>query len=88
MIQEPISPLKPNLAQVRDQFENWRKTRQKRTAIPEALWDAAVSLSKDYSTLQISKALRLHYTTLKNRIQAEHRGSHPRSNLWPCFCGT
>ncbi|MBW1767331.1 MAG: hypothetical protein JRJ65_09810 [Deltaproteobacteria bacterium] len=85
MIQEPIQPLTPNLAQVRDQFENWRKTRQKRTAIPDALWEAAVSLSKDYPTLQISKALRLHYTTLKNRIQAEHRDSHPRSNCGPAF---
>ena len=37
MIQEPIPSLKPTLEQVRDQFENWRKTRQKRTAVPEAL---------------------------------------------------
>jgi len=85
MIQEPIPPLKPSVAQVRDQFENWRKTRQKRTAIPEALWEAAVSLSRDYPILQISKALRLNYTTLKNRVQAAHSGSQPRSKCGPAF---
>ena len=85
MIQEPIPPLEPRLAQVRDQFENWRKTRQKRTAIPEALWEAAVSLSRDYPTLQISKALRLNYTTLKNRVQAAHSGFFQRTGAGSAF---
>ncbi len=85
MIQEPIPSLKPTLEQVRDQFENWRKTRQKRTAVPEALWERAVSLSSDYPILQISKALRLNYTALKNRVQASNGGSHPKSNSGPAF---
>ncbi len=85
MIQEPIPPLKLSLAQVRDQFENWRKTRQKRTAIPEALWEVAVSLSRDYPTLQISKALRLNYTTLKNRVQAARSGLFQRTGAGSAF---
>ena len=85
MIRDPIPTLKPTLEEVRDQFENWRKTRERRTAIPEALWEAAVGLSEDYPTLQISKALRLNYTALKNRAQASHSGSSPRADYGPAF---
>ena len=74
MIQNPIPILKPTLEEVRDQFESWRKSRERRTAIPEALWDAAVILSKEHSTFQISKALRLNFTSLKNRVQASNSG--------------
>ena len=77
MIGDPIPILKPTLEEVRDEFENWRKSRRKRTAIPEALWQAAVSLSGDYPTLKISKALRLNYTVLKNRVQASNTDSGP-----------
>lgn len=57
----------PTLEAVEKQFESWRKTRQPRSPIPEDLWQAAISLSKDYSTYEISKALHLSYTKLKQR---------------------
>jgi len=60
---------KPTLEVIREQFKTWRKTREKRTPIPDALWDAAVSLSPRYSLYQIVKALRLNYNDLKCRIQ-------------------
>jgi len=85
MTRDPIPSLKPTLEEVLDEFENWRKTRKKRTPIPEALWESAVSLSEDYPTLQISKALRLNYTTLKNRVQATHSGFSPRTASGPDF---
>ena len=85
MIQDPTPTLKPSIEKVRDQFESWRKSRERRTAIPEALWEAAVRLSEDYSTLQISKSLRLNYTALKNRVQASHSGSSPRTGSGPAF---
>ena len=31
MIRNPIRTLKPTLKEVRDQFENWRKTREKQS---------------------------------------------------------
>jgi len=85
MIQDPTPTLKPSLEEVRDQFKSWRKSRERRTAIPETLWEAAVSLSEDYPTLQISKSLRLNYTALKNRVQASHSGSSPRTGSGPAF---
>jgi len=58
------------LKQVQVQFENWRKTRKSRGLIPEALWDAAISLAGPYSLHQISKGLRLNQTSLKERMKA------------------
>ena len=58
------------LEEVRDQFEHWRLSREKRSAIPDALWQAAISLFPKNSFCQISKALRLNYTDLKHRIEA------------------
>ena len=58
------SPLK----QVQEQFEHWRRTRRKRSAIPDTLWEAAVSLFPNYSLYRISKVLRLNYTDLKHRV--------------------
>jgi len=58
------------LEEIRDQFEHWRRSREKRSVIPDALWQAAILLFPKYSFCQISKALRLNYTDLKHRIEA------------------
>ena len=58
------------LEEVRDQFEHWRRSREKRSVIPDALWQAAILLFPKYSFCQISKALRLNYTDLKHRVEA------------------
>ena len=54
--------------EVREKFALWRRERDKRGAIPELLWDAAVSLYPKYSVHQISKTLRLNHTQLKRRV--------------------
>ena len=64
----PSAP-KPTLEEVRDRFETWRKHRRSRGPIPEALWEAAVELCGDHRIFQVSSALRLSYTDLKNRVQ-------------------
>jgi len=66
-----LADQKPTVEQVRDQFEQWRNTREKRTDIPTELWQAAISLAKHTSVYQISKALRLNYTDLKHRVEAQ-----------------
>ena len=55
------------LEQVRQQFEAWRQSRKKRTAIPQHLWTAAVGLTERYSICHVSKALGLNYTALKSK---------------------
>ena len=66
----PQSETIPTLKQVREQFSVWRKSRGKRSAIPDALWQAAVNLCQDHSISKISSTLRLNHTVLKQRVQA------------------
>jgi hypothetical protein len=56
------------LDQVREQFEQWRQSREKRGSIPDTLWEAAASLHPQYSLHQISKALRLNHTKFRQRV--------------------
>ncbi len=73
-----LSGKKPAIEDVKDQFENWRQTRENRGRIPDRLWEAAVSLCQTHSISQVSKTLRLNHTDLKLRVQA------CRSNCQPC----
>ena len=68
---------KSRLEQVQEQFEHWRRSREKRGAIPDALWQAAIMLFPDYGLHRISKALRLNYTDLKHRVNAPRSTSEP-----------
>ena len=60
--------ISPTLESVRHQFEIWRKRRRCRGQIPEGLWQAAVKLCRDRSIFEVSRALRLNYNGLKNRV--------------------
>jgi hypothetical protein len=71
---------KSRLEQVQEQFEHWRQSRGKRTAIPDALWQAAVMLFPDYALHRISKALRLNYSDLKQHVNA-HRSTGGASEV-------
>ena len=57
------------LDEVRAQFEQWRNSRDKRKAIPQALWEAAASLYPAHSLHRISKTLRLNHSKLKQFVQ-------------------
>ena len=65
------------LEQVRQQFEYWRRTREKRCPIPGKLWQAAESLYPENSLYHICKALRLNYTDLKGRIEEKQPACIP-----------
>jgi len=66
-----------NLEKVCRQFEYWRQSRKKRCPIPEQLWQGAESLYPEYSLYHISKALRLNYTDLKQRIEPKQSAFIP-----------
>lgn len=59
----------PTLKDVHHQFDEWRKTRTKRTPIPESLWDAAMSLVPEHSVYQVAKCLHLDFKILKERVR-------------------
>ena len=49
-------------------IEHWRKTRQKRSPMPEALWNAAVQLAQRDGVYSISRALQVNYQSLQARL--------------------
>jgi hypothetical protein len=73
---------KPILEAVRSQFQAWRKRRHCRGPIPESLWQAAVGLCREHSICEVSRALRLNYSRLKDQVtpaegRGRTRGQHP-----------
>jgi len=59
------------LEEVRERFEQWRDSRNKRGRIPDALWQAAATLYPAYSLHQISRTLHLNHTKLKQCIHEQ-----------------
>lgn len=60
---------KQRLETVQAQFSDWRKNRKKRDRIPVSLWAAAASLADCFSINEVSKALRLNHSSLKDHIE-------------------
>ncbi len=62
------TPTKPaTFAEVRARFQLWRETREKRTAVPEELWQAAVDLWPQHSLSKLARSLGIDYRQLKER---------------------
>lgn len=61
MIPEPIAQLQQQLAQ-------FRSVNPPRSKLPDALWQSAVVLAKQYGIWQTAKPLRLDYMGLKKRL--------------------
>ena len=59
------------LESVRRRFECWRKTRPTHSRIPDSLWAAAVTAAGRYGICRTSRVLRLHYYTLKDRVEEQ-----------------
>jgi hypothetical protein len=69
-----------SLEEVRTRFETWRRAKKPHNRIPKSLWAAAVEVCKQHPTYQVSQALRLNYTELKQRTARANSGSdtqHP-----------
>ena len=68
MKQEMATGAKPALETIKDKFDYWRETREKRSEVPKVLWQAAVKLTAEYSISRISRTLGLDYSELKRRV--------------------
>ena len=82
---EPLLQAEPALADLAEQFEQWRRTRATvQERIPPPLWDQAVVLTTMLPCSQVAKRLRLSPTDLKKRclvrqgsVVAETASPHP-----------
>src|SRR5260370_2972965 len=61
LIPEPI-------VQLQRQLDQFRSTQQRRTRLPESLWQAAVELARQYGVYSVAHPLRLDYMGLKKRL--------------------
>lgn len=52
---------------LRDRIEAWRSMRPRTRAMPEALWDEAVSMARERGISRIARALGLSFDALKRR---------------------
>jgi len=74
------------LEEVRRQFEDWRRTRERRTRIPEPLWRAATETAAVVGVYQTAKTLGINSGSLKKRVKevavdgARNGGRRPRAS--------
>ncbi len=58
------------LDRVHRRFERWRRTRPRRSPIPDALWALALAAARAHGLHQTARTLRLNHTALKQRLRA------------------
>lgn len=71
------------LETVKNQLERWRETRVKGNRIPQPLWDAIRSLTKQYTYSQIASELKInpHHLQAKMEQQSQHVSPLSKSNF-------
>ena len=75
-------PIPEPIAELQRQLDQFRSTRQRRTKLPESLWQAAVELARQHGVYSVAQPLRLDYMGLKKRLEPS---SHRRKALRPAF---
>jgi hypothetical protein len=74
-------PVPEPIVQLQRQLDQFRSTQQRRTKLPESLWQAAVELARQHGVYSVAQPLRLDYMGLKKRLgePSSHRRKAPRS---------
>lgn len=79
MGRKPRHTRTPRIEQISEKIEHWRKTRLRRTRMPDELWQAAVALAHEHGVYATARDLRLSYDGLKTRLEATPtRGARQR----------
>jgi hypothetical protein len=80
MNRKSTSPIPEPIVQLQRQFDQFRSTQQRRTKLPESLWQAAVELARQHGVYSVAHPLRLDYMGLKKRLgeSSSHRRKAPR----------
>jgi hypothetical protein len=58
------------LRRVYQKLERWRRTRQGRSPLPEALWRAAADAAREHGVFRTGQVLHLEYSKLKRLMNA------------------
>jgi hypothetical protein len=68
MARKKRTKLPAGVKRLRDRIERWRRTRAKRTLMPEELWSDAVMLAHRHGAYRVAQAARLTLDTLRRRM--------------------
>ena len=60
--------LPAGVKELRARVECWRRTRERRTAMPAELWAEAIALARSGRPFAIARALRINFESLKRRM--------------------
>lgn len=71
-------PVSRELRQARTRIERWRRTRRKRSPMPEPLWAAAVALAEREGVHHTARGLGLNYHSLRSRVSGGEAGAGAR----------
>ena len=63
------APSPEQLAPLRQQIQEWRKTRSGPGQMPDELWAGAIALAKEFGICPIARALPVDYTALRKRVE-------------------
>jgi len=73
----------PEIGRIRERILHWRRTREKKTRMPEELWAAAVALAREHGLYATAHGLGVSYDSLKQRVRGttgrkkDSKGSAP-----------
>jgi hypothetical protein len=59
----------PSVGQVSRRIEHWRRTRLKRSPMPEVLWEAAAAIARERGVYATARDLRINYDSLRARLE-------------------
>jgi hypothetical protein len=68
MNRKSTSPIPEPIVQLQRQLDQFRGNQQRRTKLPESLWQAAVELARQHGVYSVAHPLRLDYMGLKKRL--------------------
>ena len=73
------APIPEPVVQLQRQLDQFRSKQQRRTKLPESLWEAAVELARQHGVYSVAQPLRLDYMGLKKRLgePSSHRRKTP-----------
>ena len=81
MARQGESKAAPELQRARNSIEVWRRTRLKRSPMPEEIWAEATQLARRLGVWRVTSALGLCYESLRRRVEEKStriRASAPR----------
>jgi hypothetical protein len=83
---QKITSVPEELAQLQQQFAEFRSTHPVRSRLPESFWAAATEAAKRYSVHRTAQVLHLDYVGLKRRVENRKRPKPKRTtSLTPTF---